>query len=130
MYLVMRRRKVTILRKSETYKRENIVDLLFINKSEVQHYCVIKNLSKLIPDQYNKHQKKMYIYRGCLNIFNFEDSLEKHIKYCYSKKPVLIEMPKEGSILKFKNFFRKMRVPFVVYADFECFTEKARYYAT
>ena len=33
-------------------------------------------------------------------------------------------MPKEGSILKFKSFFRKMRVPFVVYADFECFTEK------
>ena len=33
-------------------------------------------------------------------------------------------MPKEGPILTFKNFFRKMRVPFVVYADFECFTEK------
>ena len=33
-------------------------------------------------------------------------------------------MPKEGSILKFKNFFRKVRVPFVVYADFECSTEK------
>ena len=33
-------------------------------------------------------------------------------------------MPKEGSILKFRNFFWKMRVPFVVYADFECFAEK------
>ena len=33
-------------------------------------------------------------------------------------------MPKKGSILKFKSFFRKMRLPFVVYADFECFTEK------
>ena len=33
-------------------------------------------------------------------------------------------MPKKGSILKFENFFRKMRVPFVVYVDFECFTEK------
>ena len=33
-------------------------------------------------------------------------------------------MPKEGSILKFKSFFRKMRVPFAVYADFECSTEK------
>ena len=26
--------------------------------------------------------------------------------------------------LNFKNFNRSMRVPFVVYADFECFTEK------
>ena len=66
----------------------------------------------------------MYICRGCLNIFKTQKSLEKHIKYCYSKKSVTIEMPKEGLILKFKNFFRKMRVPFVVYADFECFTEK------
>ena len=116
--------KVTILRKSETCKRENIVDLLLINKSEVQHYCVIKNLSRLISSQYNKHQKKKYICRGRLNKFNSEDSIEKHIKHCYSKKPATIEMPKEGSILKFKSFFRKMRVPFVVYADFECFTEK------
>ena len=118
------KKKVTILRKSETYKRENIVDLLLINEGEVQHYCVIKNLSRLISSQYNKHQKKKYICRGCINMFNFEDSLEKHIKYCYSKKSVAIEMPKKGSILKFKNFFRKMRVPFGVYADFECFTEK------
>ena len=33
-------------------------------------------------------------------------------------------MTKEGSILKFNKFFRKMRVPFAVYADFECFTKK------
>ena len=118
------KKKVTILRMTENYKRENIVDLLLINKSEVQHYCVIKNLSRLISDQYKKNQKKKYICRGCLNIFNFEDSLEKHIRYCYSKKPVTIEMLKVGSILKFKNFFRKTRVPFVVYADIECFTKK------
>ena len=43
--------KVTILRKSETYKRENIVDLLLISKGEVQHYCVIKNLSRLISSR-------------------------------------------------------------------------------
>ena len=116
--------KATILRKTENYKRENIVDLLLINKGEVQHYCVIKNLSRLISSQYNKHHGEKYPCRGCLNIFEAQKSLEKHIKCCYSKKPVTIEMPKEGSILKFKSFFRKMRVPFVVYADFECFTEK------
>ena len=27
-------------------------------------------------------------------------------------------------LLKFKNFNRSMRVPFVIYADFECYTEK------
>lgn len=28
-------------------------------------------------------------------------------------------MPKEGSMIKFKHHNRKMRVPFVVFADFE-----------
>ena len=49
------KKNVTILRKSETYKRANIVDLLLINDGEVQNYCVIKNLSRLISSQYNKH---------------------------------------------------------------------------
>ena len=30
-------------------------------------------------------------------------------------------MPKEGTILKLKNYDRKERIPFIVYADFECF---------
>ena len=28
-------------------------------------------------------------------------------------------MPEEGTMLEFNNHHRKMRVPFVVYADFE-----------
>ena len=30
-------------------------------------------------------------------------------------------MPKEGTILKFINYHRGEKVPFIVYADFECF---------
>ena len=30
-------------------------------------------------------------------------------------------MPEEGTMLKFKNYHRSEKVPFVVYADFECF---------
>ena len=40
-----------------------------------------------------------------------------------SHKAVKIEMPEEGSTLSFGNFNRSMRVPFVVYADFECVTK-------
>ena len=46
------KKNVTLLRKSKTYKRENIVDLLLINEGEVQHYCAIKNLSRLISSQH------------------------------------------------------------------------------
>ncbi|WAR28171.1 hypothetical protein MAR_013875 [Mya arenaria] len=33
-------------------------------------------------------------------------------------------MPKKGSTLNFKHFFKSMRVPFIVYADFKSFTQK------
>ena len=29
---------------------------------------------------------------------------------------------KKNSILKFQNYYKKFQVPFVIYADFECFT--------
>ncbi|WAR05654.1 hypothetical protein MAR_021023 [Mya arenaria] len=33
-------------------------------------------------------------------------------------------MPKKGSTLNFKHFFKSMRVPFIVHSDFESFTQK------
>ena len=36
---------------------------------------------------------------------------------------VTVKMPKKGEILYFKNFHKKYPVPFVIYADFECFTK-------
>ena len=30
-------------------------------------------------------------------------------------------MPKKGTMLEFKNYHRSEKVPFIVYADFECF---------
>ena len=43
---------------------------------------------------------------------------------CSEHDAVKLEMPEEGSTIKFKDHSKKMRVPFVIYADFECFTEK------
>ena len=59
----------------------------------------------------------------CLTLFTKEELLEKHILYCKNNEAALIRMPtKENSILKFKNHFKKLPLPFVIYADFECFT--------
>ena len=43
------------------------------------------------------------------------------MEYCYSNDAVKVEMPEEGSTISFNNFNRSMRVPFIVYADFESF---------
>ena len=111
------------LRISE-HEREKQVDLLLVSDEDKQHYCLINSMSRLLSNQASKHGHVMHFCRRCLNSFNSEGSLAKHTDYCRSHEAIKIEMPQEGSVLKFENFVRSMRVPFVVYADFESFTQQ------
>ena len=113
-------------------KKDQVINLLLIADEETNHYCWIKNMSRLLSKNINNHQHKRYFCYRCLNSFKSEKSLDKHKEYCQNNEAVKIEMPiredDEGNTfpvyIKFNHFHKKMRVPFVVYADFECFTEK------
>ena len=114
-------------------KKEQVIKLLLIANEETNHFCWIKNMSRLLSSGINNHQHKRYFCYRCLNSFKSEKSLNKHTEYCQNNEEVKIEMPMikddEGKFLGpeyiyFKNHYKKQRVPFVVYADFECFTEK------
>ena len=114
-------------------KKDQVINLLLIADEETNHYCWIKNMSRLLSKNINNHQHKRYFCYRCLNSFKSEKSLDKHKEYCQNNEAVKIEMPMikddEGKFLGpeyiyFKNHCKKQRVPFVVYADFECFTEK------
>ena len=88
----------------------------------------------MLSSQVSKHKSSRFFCDRCINHFPNILALEKHLEYCSNNEAVGIEFPrhkdKDGEeldcpvFLKFKNFNRSMRVPFVVYADFECFTEK------
>ena len=103
-------------------KNEQVINLLLIANEETNHFCWIKNMSRLIYGDVSKHHGKRYFCYRCLNSFRSEKSLDKHTEYCQNNEEVKIEMP--GGRLYFKNHYKKQRVPFVVYADFECFTQK------
>ena len=107
------------LRTSKMKQNRQTVNLLLISDEEKVHYCLIKNMSRLLSSQTNNHQHKNHFCLRCLNPFASEKSLEKHMEYCCVNEAVKIEMPEEGSIIKFQNFNRSMRVLFIVYADFE-----------
>ena len=104
------------------HDNEKCIDLLLLEKKGKHHYCWIKNMSRLSASQYNKHKGKRFVCKYCCNSFQSEATLKVHIEYCSKQKAVKVVMPRKGEKLSFKNFHRKMRVPFVVYADFECFT--------
>ena len=58
----------------------------------------------------------------CLKTFKTEKLLASHHEYCKSHEAIKIELSKEGTKTYLKNHDRSMRVPFIVYADFEFFT--------
>ena len=109
------------LRNSTNMDREHKIRLMLIEKDGVKHYCLVKNLSRLLSSQVSKQNGKKYFCDRCLNPFWCQKALNKHLEYCSNYEGVEINMPKEGTILKFKNYYKSEKVPFVVYADFECF---------
>ena len=111
-------------------ERDDNIDLLLTEKDGKKHYCLIKNLSRLLSKQVAKDKKPKVFCRRCLNHFPNNEKLEVHKEYCARKECVKIEMPeiktdKNGEARKpdisFKNWNRMMKVPFVIYADFEAF---------
>ena len=114
--------------KSQYTNREHQVDLLLFSAScddghKTQHYCVIKNMSKLLSSQKSKDGHVRHYCRNCLNSFTSKERLTVHEDMCKMHEVYKIEMPKEGSTQYFKNYHRSQSVPFEVYADFECFTK-------
>ena len=99
------------------------IHLLMIENENNHHYVLIKDLSKLVGCQYNKHKAKKQICPHCLKGFQSIDTLKKHIdRGCLAIEGQRIEMPKKGDTIYFKNNNRKFKAPYVMYADFECLT--------
>ena len=100
------------------YKRANHVNLLYLQKSNRDHFCWIKDLSKLTCRQLSLNTGRVEICDGCLNKFDTEIALNDHI----ANGCVYVEakVPEPETYLEFKNFNFKMEVPFVYYYDFEC----------
>ena len=65
-----------------------------------------------------------YFCKRRLNKFTTPEKLNEHIEICKENSACKIEVPKPGETITFKNFNKSMRVPFVIYADFEAITEK------
>ena len=112
-------KSVYVLRNSENTNREHNVILLLIKEEGGNHYCLVKNLSRLLSSQVSKHDGKKYFCMRCLNPFNNQKALDKHEEYCSNHEAVKIIMPKKGTMLRFENYHRGERVPFVIYGDFE-----------
>ena len=86
------------------------------------HYTVVKCMSRLLQRQSTKNRCKRFYCDNCLNGFTSEEVLRDHEIYCGGGDCVRSEYPKEGEYVSFKSYSKTVKHPFVIYADFECFT--------
>ena len=114
------------------------LDLLYIEGKnnlgeETTHYIYMKDFNRLMFT-FTKHKGKKHFCMHCLQCFYSNESLAKHRVNCIAINGVqAIKMPekyidKNGvertPCVYFKNYHKTLPVPFGIYADFECTTEK------
>ena len=87
------------LRNSVFMDRDYNIILLLIEK-KVKHYCLVKNLSRLLSSQASNHDGKHYFCLRCLNPFWCQEALDKHKEYCNEYEAVKIKLPKKGTMLR------------------------------
>ena len=87
------------------------------------HYSVIKDMSRIVGSKINDHEHKEHICSRCLNAFGSSGLLEKHLELCSNNNYRRHEYPETDTTTEFKHYERIQTVPFVIYADFECYIE-------
>ena len=106
-------------------KKENHVNLLLpIANNETRHYCLIRNLNRLLSSLTRRKAQK-YFCEYCLHGFIREDLLLDHEPHCSKHGPQKIKLPNEDNdVLYFMDVQKQLKVPFVIYADFESYLVK------
>ena len=103
---------------------QNTIDLFFYEQDGVSHYSLIKSFTRLVKSQITSSKNGLfYICKKCFTHFTKYELLQKHILYCSTNETVSVRMPPKNTMLCFKNYHKQLPIPFVVYADFECFTK-------
>ena len=98
---------------------EKHADLLLIGEEGKRHNVLIKDFNTFMYD-HTLHRERKHFCRYCLQASSTKEILKNHIKDCFKingKQRII--MPKKGELVKFKNYERKIKSPFIIYTDFE-----------
>ncbi|XP_047985628.1 uncharacterized protein LOC125226449 [Leguminivora glycinivorella] len=95
-------------------KKNNHFNLLYIEVVGKGHYCLIKDLVRLVRRQVTLHRGHMHFCDSCLQFFKSDNKFKTH--HC---SEIVTVLPNENTVIQFKNFERKQKINFIIYADFE-----------
>ena len=88
------------------------------------HYLAIKSIPMLFRGITSKNNGDFYCL-NCFSSFRTENALENHENVCRDHDYCHIQMPnEENNILKYNVAQKSMKIPFIIYGDFECMLEE------
>ena len=118
MFLVMKIKK-NVQSAYQKLLGKRHVDLLLIGEEGKRHNVLIKDFNTFMHD-HTLHRGRKHFSWCCLQAFITEEILRRHIKDCFKindKQRVII--PEKGEFVKSKNYERKIKSLFIIYADLE-----------
>ena len=121
--------KRVFLQRKSTRNYEKVVNLMLITgensfpseegKHNRRHYFAVKSLGRLLVKKNTKHKSAQHHCMNCLHIFPSETSRDNHESYCKANDAVRIKMPTRKPYVRYSKEQYQLKVPFVIYADFE-----------
>ncbi|CAG2200908.1 unnamed protein product [Mytilus edulis] len=107
-------------RQGSNWTVDKVVDLTIHMASKKSHFCWIKDLNRLLGDQHS-HRARHFHCPYCLHGFTKEKLLNGHLPNCQTHGPQKIELPTgDNKWLQYKDIRKQLKVPYIIYADFEC----------
>ena len=100
------------------------VNLSYITAGEISYYVFVKDLSRLVLRQYNNNCHKKDFCQYCLDGCTSGEVLQNNVERCKLHVGERIKLPeaddKKGrDEIKFTKTEYQLRLPFVIYMDFE-----------
>ena len=106
------------------YNKENQVNHLMITDDKKRHYLAIKSIPMLFRGITSKSNGDFYCL-DCFSSFRTKNARKIHVNVCKDNDYCYIEMPNgENNILKCNPGEKSMKIPFIIYGDFESILEK------
>ena len=108
------------------HKRKNQVILLMITAGKKWRYLAVRSLSALLRGIISSNNEDFYCL-NCFHSYRTLNKLKKHGRVCNNYDYYHVDMPEAGkSILKYSSEDKSLKVPFIIYADLECFLKKEK----
>ena len=125
LYILHNTKKIQLAYRSKynlTYDKQII--LLMITDGEKWHYLVVNNLSGLLRGITSNHYSDFHCL-NCFHSYRTKNKLEAHKKVCENHNYCHVEMPAKGNnTIKYNHGEKSIKLPFTIYADFECLLKK------